>query len=150
MDLIWMTWSGLGQTHLVWKQASVQESFGPGSGIMQLDMGLLPVSYFSLGCILAQMVQIILRKTGPDPIWFWLTVSGMGQTDPVRKQAGVQESLVPLLANAFELVWTGCESDPACLMVYVIKLGQIISNYDTDFFIFKEGLTKNVQLKVKQ
>ena len=101
----------------------MQESFGPGSGRMQLLMGLLRF-YFSLGCILAQMVQIILCKTGPDPVWFWPTVSGMGQMDPVQKQAGVQESLVPLLANAFELVCTGYESDPACLiklMVYSIK-----------------------------
>ena len=28
-DLIWMAWSGLGQTHVVWRQASVQESLGP-------------------------------------------------------------------------------------------------------------------------
>ena len=25
-DPIWMAWSGFGQTHLVWKQAGVQES----------------------------------------------------------------------------------------------------------------------------
>ena len=29
------TWSGLGQTHLVWKQAGVQESSGPVSGRTQ-------------------------------------------------------------------------------------------------------------------
>ena len=31
-------------------------------------------------------------KIRPGPIWFWLTVSGFGQTYPVRKQAGVQQS----------------------------------------------------------
>ena len=30
-DPIWMAWSGFGQTHLVWKQAGVQESSGPVS-----------------------------------------------------------------------------------------------------------------------
>ena len=27
-----------------------------------------------------------------EPAWIWLTVSGLGQTDPDRKQAGVKES----------------------------------------------------------
>ena len=62
----------------------------PGSGKAQ------PVPYqfptFRLRCVLPQAARIILCKTGPDPIWFWLTVSGFGQTNPVRKQAGVQES----------------------------------------------------------
>ena len=43
-------------------------------------------------------------------------MSGFGQTDPVRKQAGVQESSGPLLANASKLIRTGCKSDPACLL----------------------------------
>ena len=30
-----MAWSGFGQTHLVWKQAGVQESSGPVSGRTQ-------------------------------------------------------------------------------------------------------------------
>ena len=38
-------------------------------------------------------------KTGLDPIWFWLTESGFGQMDLVRKQASVQESLGLFLAN---------------------------------------------------
>ena len=44
------------------------------------------------------------------------TQPGFGQTDPVRKQAGVQESSGPLLANAFHLIRTGCEWDPAYLL----------------------------------
>ena len=36
----------------------------------------------------------ILRKTDPGPIW--MVWSGFGQTLPVRKQAGVQESLGPV------------------------------------------------------
>ena len=43
-------------------------------------------------------------------------MSGFGQTDPVQKQAGVQESSGPLLANAFKPIRTGCESDPAFLL----------------------------------
>ena len=42
LDPIWMVWSGFGQTHLVWKQAGVQESSGPVSGRMQ------PVSHFQI------------------------------------------------------------------------------------------------------
>ena len=46
----------------------------------------------------------------------WLVVSGFGQTDPVRKQAGVQESFGPLLASASTLIRTGYEWDPAWLL----------------------------------
>ena len=47
---------------------------------------------FRLGCFLPQTAWILLSKSSPDLIWFWLTVSGFGQTGPVWKQAGVQES----------------------------------------------------------
>ena len=40
----------------------------------------------------------------------------LGPTDPVRKQAGVQESSGPLLANSSQPIRTGCESDPVCLL----------------------------------
>ena len=43
-------------------------------------------------------------------------VPGLGRTDPVRKQADVQESSGPLLANASQPIRIGCESDPACLL----------------------------------
>ena len=66
-----MAWSGFSQTHLVQKQASVQESSGPVSGRMQLAHYLFPT--FRLGCGLPQTARIILRKISPDPIWFWLT-----------------------------------------------------------------------------
>ena len=55
---IWMAWSGFGQTHLVWKQAGVQESPGPVSGRTQ------PARYqfhiFRLGSVLPQTSRIIL------------------------------------------------------------------------------------------
>ena len=38
------------------------------------------------------------------------------QTDPVRKQANVQESSGPLPVNASQPIRTGCEWDPACLL----------------------------------
>ena len=38
------------------------------------------------------------------------------QTDPVHKQAGVQESAGPLLANVSEPIRFGCETEPACLL----------------------------------
>ena len=98
------TWSGLGQTHLVWKQAGVQESSGPVSGRTQ------PARFQFATDVPDKIVQ-----NRPDPIYFWLIMSGFGQTDPARKQAGVQESSGPLLANASQPIRTGCESDPACL-----------------------------------
>ena len=100
-DTICMAWSGFGQTHLVLKQAGVQESSGPVSGRTKQARYQFPT--FRLGSLLPQTSRIILCKTSLDTIEFWLTVSGFGQTDPVRKQAGVQESSCPLLANASEL-----------------------------------------------
>ena len=41
-DPIWMVKSGFGQTHLVWKQAGVQESSGPVSGRTQPARYQLP------------------------------------------------------------------------------------------------------------
>ena len=114
LDPIWMSWSGFGQTHLVWKLAGVQESSGPVSGRTQPARYQFPI--FRLCSVLPQTSRIILCKTSADPIEFWLTVSGFGQTDPVRKQAGVQESSGPLLANPSEPIRVGRESDPACLL----------------------------------
>ena len=42
-DLVWMAWSGLGQTHLVWKQAGGQESLAQ---LRAESTDLLPVSHF--------------------------------------------------------------------------------------------------------
>ena len=41
-------------------------------------------------------------------------MSGFGQTDPVRKQAGGRGSSGPLLANASDPIRMGLESDRAC------------------------------------
>ena len=103
---IWMVWSGFGQTQLVRKQAGEQESPGPVSGRTQPARYQFPT--FRLGSILPQMFRIILCKTSPGPIWFWLIVSGFGQTDPVRIQAGVRQSSGPLPANASQPIRTGC------------------------------------------
>ena len=113
-DPIWMAWSGFGQKSLVLKQACVQESFGPVSGRTQPARYQFPT--FRFDSVLPQTSRIILCKTSQDPIKFCLIVSGFGQTDPVRKLAGVQQSSGPLLANASQPIRTGCESDPACLL----------------------------------
>ena len=44
---------------------------------------------------------IILHKTSPDLIQYWLTVPGFGQRDPIRKQANVQESSGPASGPCF-------------------------------------------------
>ena len=114
-DPTWMAWSGFGQTHLVWKQAGVQESSGQVSGRTQPARYQFPT--FRRDSVLPQTSRIIFwGKTSPDPVWFWLIVPGFGQTDPVRKQAGVQQTSGPLLASAFQPIRPGFESDPAFLL----------------------------------
>ena len=65
-DPIWMAWSGFGQTHLVWKQAGVQESSGSISGRTQPARYHFPS--FRLGSVLPQTSRILLCNTSPDPI----------------------------------------------------------------------------------
>ena len=84
-DPIWMAWPSFGPMHMAQKQ----ESSDLVSGRMQPARYQFPT--FRLGSVLPQTSRTILCKTSPDLIWFWLIVSGFGQTDPVRKQAGVQE-----------------------------------------------------------
>ena len=70
---------------------------GPDSSRTQLACYLCGT--FGLSCILPPTAQIILHKTSLDLVWFWLTVLGFSQTDPLWKQASVEESLGLLLAN---------------------------------------------------
>ena len=86
-----------GLVRFVRKIAGVQESPGP---VPAERNGPATFPTFRLGYALPQTARIELYKTSPDPIWFWLTASGLGCTVPVRKQADVQESSGPLLANA--------------------------------------------------
>ena len=79
-----------------------------GLGFWQNATSSLPVSCFQ--------TWLHSFTDSPDPIWFWLTVSGFSQRDSVWKQASVQESSGPLLANASEPIWTGCKLDLACLL----------------------------------
>ena len=112
--------SGLGGVVRFWLSASGPEAsrcsriMGPSSRRTQPARYHFPT--FSFGYLLPQTARIILWKTSPDPIWFWLTVSGFGQTDPFRKQAGVQESSGQLLAKASGPIRIGCGSDPVCLL----------------------------------
>ena len=112
LDPIWMVWSGFGQVHLVWKPAGVQESLGP---VLAECNQPVPAFHFQTHLSLPQTAQIILCKTSPDSVVFWLTMSGFGQRDPVRKQVSVQESSGPLWANTSKPIQIGCGSDPACL-----------------------------------
>ena len=63
---IWMACSGFGQTHLVWKQAGVQEPSGPVCGRTQPARYQFPT--FRLGSVRPQTSRIILHKTSPNPI----------------------------------------------------------------------------------
>ena len=103
-DPIWVAWPGFGHTHLVWKQAGVQESSGPVSGRTRPVRCYFPT--FRLGSVLPQMSRIISCKTSPDPIQFWLIVPGLGQRDPVRKQAkGIRSGSKPVCRNHPARFW---------------------------------------------
>ena len=91
---------GYGQSHpLHFVIASEQHAriIGPDSSRTQLASYLCGT--FGLRCILPPTAQIMLHKTSLDLIWFWLTVLGFSQTDPLWKQASMEESLGLLLAN---------------------------------------------------
>ena len=75
---------------------------------------------FKFSSVFPQTAWIILCKTSPDLIWFWLTVSGLGQMDLVRKQASVPESLGPHLATASKPNRIWCELDLAHLLGYIV------------------------------
>ena len=53
-----------------------------------------PTSRIRFGSVIPKKAWIKLCKTGPDPMW--MAWSGFRQTHSVRKQAGVQESWVPV------------------------------------------------------
>ena len=83
----------------------------------QNTTSLLPASHF----------QAQLRSTDgsvhtvqnqPQSNNVWLTASSFGQADPVCKQAGVQEPLGPLLANAYKPNQITFKADPACLVYW--------------------------------
>ena len=101
----------------VWPNASGPEASWC-AGIIWPGFWQFPT--FLLGSVLPQTSRIILCKISPHPIYLWLIVSGFSFF-PVRKQAGVQESPGPLLAIASQLIRTGCESDPACLLGYFLS-----------------------------
>ena len=112
--LIWMAWWGFGQMHLVHQQACVQES----SGLVLAEHNQ-PATSFTLSDSVALyrwLRYIVQNQPGSNNVW--LTASCFGQADPVCKQAGVQESLGPLLANASKPNRTIFKSDPACLVYW--------------------------------
>ena len=75
-------------------------------GFWQDANGPLPVSHFQTRFHSSTDVpdNTVQNQSGSGLV---LAVSGFGQTDPVRKQAGVQETSGPLLANASTLIRTG-------------------------------------------
>ena len=110
-DPTWMACSGFGLTYLVRKQVGEQESSAP----VLVERNRLATSFptFRLGCTLPQTPRILLCKTNPDPILFWLTVrlwpNGSGP-----KAGRCARIIGPASGQASELVRIGCESDPAC------------------------------------
>ena len=100
LDLIWMAWSGFGQMHLVWKQAGVNESYGPVLGRTQPAHYQFPT--FRLSSIHPQMPQIILYKNQPGS---YLVLADCVSFRPNRS---VLEALSgPLLANASQPIQIG-------------------------------------------
>ena len=107
-----MAWSGFGQTHLVWKQAGVQESSGPVSGRTQ--PARYQFSTFRLGCVLPQTARIILCKTSPDPdlvladcVRFWPNGSGPEASRCARIIRPVSGHCFPADVNRIRHVYWG-------------------------------------------
>ena len=96
---VYKSGKGFGQTHLIRKQAGVQESSGPVSGRTRPARYQFPTFKSRLRFPIDGRDPAVQNQ--PDPIRSCLlTGSGFGQTDPVRKQAGAQASSGPLLASA--------------------------------------------------
>ena len=129
--LIWFCFSkeSLDQTHLVQKQAGVQESSGPILAECNGPTTTFPFSYSV--ALFHRQPESYCAETSPQPLSYsvalfhrqpesycaepaqiqfgsgWLS---FGQADLVQKQASVQEPPSPLLANTSKLILTGCRS----------------------------------------
>ena len=71
--------------------------YGQHAARIRLDCTLDLTSRIQFGSVLSKKALIILCKTSPDLIW--MTWSAFGQIHLVQKQADVQESLGPVLAE---------------------------------------------------
>ena len=107
-------WPGQGLAKLIWSGSKLVCRNHQARFLAGCNRPHYQSPTFRLGSVHPQTSWIISYKTSLDPIW--LTVSGFGQTDLVRKQAGVQESSGLLLVNASQLIQSRCKSDPARLM----------------------------------
>ena len=120
-----MARSGFGQVHLVWKQASVQESSGPVLAECNQHATSLPLSD-SVAFFHRQP-----RSYCAKPSWIWLDSGWMSkfcQMNLVWKQAGVQESSGLPLANASKTIHIRCKWDLACLQGKVSLNGLLSMN----------------------
>ena len=77
-ELIWMSWSGFGQTHLIWKQAGVQEPLVPNSGRTPLSdlvtfFHRRPESHCAKpagsNLVLADCIRFWPNGSGPETNW---------------------------------------------------------------------------------
>ena len=115
MAQIWSTWPGQVLAHHTWSRSKpVCENHQ--AQFWQNATSLLPVSHFHARLHSSTDGPDLVVQKHPRSDLVCLTVSGFGQTDPVRKQAGVQESLGPLLANASKQIRIRYKLDPACLL----------------------------------
>ena len=123
MDHIVQNWPGSNLDGLVrvWPNTSgLEASWGAGiirPSFWQDATGPLPVSHFETWFHSSTdgPENIVQNQPGYDLV-LADCASGLGQTDLVWKQAYVQESSGPLLANASQPIWTGSELDPACFL----------------------------------
>ena len=79
-------------------------------------IGPLPVSHFQTLFPSSTDVPDNIVQNQPGSGLVLADSVSFGQTDPVRKRAGVQESSGQLLASASQPIRTGYESDRACLL----------------------------------
>ena len=92
----------------------------PGSGKAQPARNQFPT--FRLGCVLPQATLIILCKTGPDPIWFLMTVSSFWPNGSGPETSVCTRIMEPASGQRFR-----ADPNQACLLGWVGGGGRGVS-----------------------
>ena len=118
-DPIWMAWLGIDKTHLVRKQAGVQESSGP-----VLAKRYQPATSFPLSDSVAVFHRrpgsyIVQNQPGSELVVADCVKVWPNRSDP--ETTGVQGSSGSLLVISSEPIRIGCESGPACSLGVTVR-----------------------------
>ena len=115
LDPVWMVWSGFDQTHVVWKQAGVQESSGPVPGSGRMQPARYQETYLQTRFWHSTDIPDNICAKPPQSCFSsgWLC-QGLARQIHFRNKPNEQESYGPLLASASQPIQTRCKSDQPC------------------------------------